>query len=188
MLWPLRVVRRARCQLPLYLAADRVGSVPHRLPVVLQRVFLPERILVKLGAGVAGLVGHPDHDVGVLDSLGAFAPPIQPSLDLLAAVCRRQHLDAPPLPGLQRIRRGNRAKERMHRPGPVSEARQVFPQRDVRLVEPFLGPCLPSHLLLVLVPAFIPSRAQPIGQQAACHYTRCSEPAAGQQRQVRVHG
>jgi hypothetical protein len=59
--------RVTRGELPLYLAADRVGGILHRLPVVLQRVLLPERIPVKLGLGPAGRVGQPDHDIGVID-------------------------------------------------------------------------------------------------------------------------
>src|SRR5260370_101487 len=66
----------ASCHPPPYLGADRVSGVLHRLPVVFERVFLPERFLIKR-TRVARLAGHPDHDVGVLDSLGAFAPPIE---------------------------------------------------------------------------------------------------------------
>ena len=41
--------------------------------------------------------------------------------------------------------------------------------KQVRLVEPFLDASLLRHRLLVLVPAFIPSGAQPVGQPAGCH-------------------
>jgi len=71
-------------EFPLYLAADRVGGVPHCFPVVLQRLSFPERFLVKLGARAPGPLGHPDHGVGVLDPLGAFGPPVKQPLGLLA--------------------------------------------------------------------------------------------------------